>query len=219
MSQGHAQRRIDCARLIREFPDLRVKVQSGEFNLTHASLARRHFRNEAKFLGKSLSANQKKDVISKLCGTSAREAQRMIAELSTQPEVNKEFESALSKNRTSVRMIVSDELKLKARRLKEIWAHALPGSSWTDLVGRAFDIALAASDPLLIAQREVERREMQSARMHVTCKRKSQHLSNEQTFSNDQLSVIRQSSQVEKVGNSLPPCLPQEPEFDAINCL
>jgi hypothetical protein len=156
MSEGEAQRRIDGARLLRSFPEFIKQYQSGDLNLTHASLLRRHFRTEARIQKKNLSRKVQLELLQKLLGKSTREAERILVAVSSRPELQKptsQYEKLLKNGNYRVQFEARPELLAKTERLKEVWSHAMSGASWPELIERAFDMAIERCDPHAKAER------------------------------------------------------------------
>jgi 5-methylcytosine-specific restriction endonuclease McrA len=156
MSEGEVQRRIDGARLLRSFPEFIKDYETGELNLTHATLLRRHFRLEARIQKKKLSRDNQCELIQKLLGKATREAERILVEVSSRPELQKptsQYEKLLKNGNYRVQFEARPELIAKSERLKEVWSHAVPGATWPELIERAFDLAIEKSDPYAKAER------------------------------------------------------------------
>jgi hypothetical protein len=123
MSGGEAQRRIDGARLLKSFPEYIMNYETGEFNLTHATLLRRHFRIEARIHKLNLSRETQFELAQKLLGKSTREAERILVEVSSRPELQKptsQFEKLLKNGNYRVQFEARPELRAKGERLREI---------------------------------------------------------------------------------------------------
>jgi hypothetical protein len=65
-SEGSAQRRLSSARLLREVPEIRNGLQSGELNLTQISMAQIAIRKDEKTQNQNMRASEKKEIINKL---------------------------------------------------------------------------------------------------------------------------------------------------------
>jgi hypothetical protein len=156
MSEGEAQRRIDGARLLRSFPEFIKSYETGDLNLTHASLLRRHFRTEGRIQNKNLSHESQFELVQKLLGKSTREAERILVDVSSRPDLQKSTgpsEKLLKNGNYRVQFEARPELIAKSERLKEIWSHSMSGAIWPELIERAFDLAIEKSDPYAKAER------------------------------------------------------------------
>jgi hypothetical protein len=150
MSEGEAQRRIDGARLLRSFPEFVKNYEIGELNFTHATLLRRHFRIEARIHKENLSRINQFELVQKLLGKSTREAERILVEVSSWPELQKptsQYEKLLKNGNYRVQFEARPELRAKAERLREIWFQTIPGATWPELIVRAFELAIEKCDP------------------------------------------------------------------------
>jgi hypothetical protein len=65
LSEGQAQRRIDCARLMRELPSIEGTLKDGKLNLSHISIARSFFRSEKK-AGRALNMRWSLNIVCRL---------------------------------------------------------------------------------------------------------------------------------------------------------
>jgi hypothetical protein len=162
MSEGEAQRRIDGARLLRSMPVFIKSYETGELNLTHASLLRRHFRTEARVQKKKLSYENQFELVQKLLGKSTREAERILVAVSSRPELQKSTEPGeklLKNGNYRVQFETRPELIAKSERLKEIWSHSMSGATWPEIIERAFDLVIEKCDPNSKAKRQHQRLE------------------------------------------------------------
>jgi hypothetical protein len=171
MSEGEAQRRIDGARLLSSFPEFIKRYNTGELNLTHASLLRRHFRTEARIQKKNLSRKNQFELVQKLLGKSTREAERILVAVSSRPELQKSTEPGeklLKNGNYCVQFEARPELIAKSERLKEIWSHSMSGATWPEIIERAFDLAIEKCDPQAKAERNhmrLQKKEKQQQRV------------------------------------------------------
>jgi hypothetical protein len=210
MSEGEAQRRIDGARLLRSFPEFIKTYETGELNLTHASLLRRHFRIEARIQKKNLSRENQFELIQKLLGKSTREAERILVEVSSRPELQKptsQYEKLLKNGNYRVQFEARPELRAKAARLREIWSHAIPGATWPELIERAFDLAIERCDPHAKAERNHLRQRQRQRQLEIArhCEEQVQKLkANQRSQSEIQKIGTKSKSKKRKNQNAIP---------------
>jgi len=112
-SEGSAWRRISAMRLLKEVPEMEVKIQSGDLNLTQISMARAHFR-EVK-----ATAPEKREVLLALENQSSKSTERILAERKPEDFVAKpvEIEKAVRGQKLEVTLILDEELQ---KELEEI---------------------------------------------------------------------------------------------------
>jgi HrpA-like RNA helicase len=137
MSEGEAQRRIDSARLLRSFPEFIKSYETGDLNLTHASLLRRHFRTEARIQKKKLSRENQFELVQKLLGKSTRDAERILIAVSSRPDLQNSTRPGvklLKNGNYRVQFEARPELIAKSERLKGIWFHSMSGATWPEII-------------------------------------------------------------------------------------
>ena len=77
-SEGSAGRRISAARLLKDIPEIEVKIESGELNLTNLSRAADKFREE-----RISDPIIKKEIITAIENTTTRECEQTLAALTS----------------------------------------------------------------------------------------------------------------------------------------
>jgi len=112
-SEGSAWRRISAMRLLQEVPEVEVKIQSGDLNLTQVSMARAHFR-EVK-----ATAPEKREILLELENQSTKSTERILAERKPEDLVMRVAESEKAKRgqKLEVTLILDEELQ---KELEEI---------------------------------------------------------------------------------------------------
>jgi hypothetical protein len=131
-SAGSAARRIDAMRLLREIPELKEELESGEQNLTSLAKAKQFFQAEEKHHQEKLPTEKKREVLKKIRGKSTREGEKALLELSSVPiEIsNPEKKRAIDPTHTELKLIVDAELLEKLDRIKALRSHANPTNTW-----------------------------------------------------------------------------------------
>lgn len=140
-SSGSAQRRISAMRLLREMPEVAVKIDSGTLNVNALSQAQSLFR-QARLENKAFTLEAKRELVEKLENKSQRECEKLLAEvnpIATRPS----RERVVTPSRTEIRFEADDALYAKIQLLKGKYAHRLQGSSdFADLLELLIDDAL-----------------------------------------------------------------------------
>jgi hypothetical protein len=150
-SASAAQRRIDSMRLLKDLPELEVKIESGELNLSTTASIQSFLRHEKK-ADRSYSKVEKLE-LAKVCeNKSAREVQKELAERSPS-FVERESVRAIGEDRYRMNITISDRLEKKLRRLKSLLAHSDPSMTNEDLIDRMAELALEKFDPVRKAER------------------------------------------------------------------
>jgi hypothetical protein len=130
MSEPQAARRVNAARMLKEFPQIEEKIQSGALSLTAVSQAQVFFRKET-----SVSKEKKAGILQELENQPSRKAEKILLSHSSNPEVpKKERVRAITETLSELRLTLDKETMENLERLREIWSHKMPGASMADLV-------------------------------------------------------------------------------------
>jgi hypothetical protein len=127
-SEGCAMRRISSMRLLRELPELREELLEGRQTLSSLSQAQQFFRNE-----NVKDPQSKRAVLEKLEGKSARECEKELQAMATEPP------------KVAFKLTISEELKEKLEKLRALRSHA--SLSYEDLLHYMADEMLKKLDP------------------------------------------------------------------------
>lgn len=154
MSDGSAFRRIVAARLVRRFPSILPRIESGDITLTNLTLLRRHLTDE-----------NAQELVSASCGKSKRAVQELVAARFPKADVPSTIRSIgvagedderaaarvtpLSAERHEVRLTVSTQTRDKLERARDLMRHRNPNGD----LGVVLDEALS----LLLDQLEKQR--------------------------------------------------------------
>lgn len=145
-SEAEAHIRIQAARLSQSLPEVRTLIESGELSLSVAASAQTHFRREnlrRKEAGKMfLSAQEKREALKSVAGSSRREAEQNLNIHFAQP------------SRTPLRIEVSPELKDKISRLMDLMAHKNFDRNIDKMIELLVDAELARYEKKLALQEE-----------------------------------------------------------------
>lgn len=144
-SESAAQKRIVSARLLEKLPDLAKKIESGALTLTVVSHAHRFFRRE------NTPPNKMMEILRKLERQTGRNAERILASLSTVKEPPKEKIRPLDENLFELRIPLTETLYQDLHRLKDLWKL----NTVTEVLEKMAAACLAKADPLRKAQRSV----------------------------------------------------------------
>lgn len=108
-STSQAQRRINACRLIKDMPELKNDIKSGNLTLSNASSLFGHIIEEQKNLNKRFSKEEKQKLADKIKGKSARSAQQILANNSTREDKPYEQKRIIKNNRVQVTFSLSEE--------------------------------------------------------------------------------------------------------------
>lgn len=158
-SEDQAHRRIAAMRLLREIPEIEQDIGSGKLNLSHLGLVQTAFNREKK-ASREFSIEKKKEVLSKISGTSAREAKRVVAQYA--PEVGKPDQiRTVSEESVELRFQVNAEILAQIDELRGRLAHSHPNISLGELMAILCNLGLDATAKLpamsRVSQAEINR--------------------------------------------------------------
>ena len=131
LSEGSAQRRISAMRLIRDIPEAKSKLESGEISLSNASQVQSVFRASKVKTGIA----EKKEILEKISGMTQRECQSALLELVPEaaPKLM-ERDRQVGEERFELKLIISKELHGQIDELKTLLSHALQSGGTTELL-------------------------------------------------------------------------------------
>jgi 5-methylcytosine-specific restriction endonuclease McrA len=145
LSEGSAQRRISAMRLIRDIPEAKAKLESGEISLSNASQIQTVFRaskvaeRQDKRSGKSsvqkMSLGSKREILDKVSGMTQRECQAALLELvpDAAPKLM-ERDRQISEERFELKLVISKVLHEQIGELKSLLSHSLNDGGTSELI-------------------------------------------------------------------------------------
>jgi hypothetical protein len=138
-TRSAGQRRVDSMRVLRQLPEIEVRLSEGSLSLTHLSDAQTFFRKEG-----ILEPEKKREVLEQLVGQSVMQAQRTLMSLTDQPERHiPERTRVISEELTEVRFVVDQETLAQLEELKALLSHARPGMTFKEAFQYGVELALA----------------------------------------------------------------------------
>jgi hypothetical protein len=146
-SRGCAHRRIASMKLLREVPELELKIESGEVNVSTLSQVHSFFVQEERQMGKTYSIEEKKTVLNEIEGKSTDQTERVLKTLSPE-QVKPEKKRRLNKKQSELRLVISEELLEKLERLKNLLGHKSDAQTYAGLIEELADLALKKLDPM-----------------------------------------------------------------------
>ncbi len=143
-SEDQAARRIAAMRLMRDVPEIEEKISSGALTLSNLGLAQTLFTKERQ-AGRQVSVDGKIEILHQLENQSAREAQRIVAEIN--PEMKRT-------KRLDFDLVEDEELRAKLLKVKGLFAHIDPNMRLEDVLHRLCDAEIAKkARPAAVASR------------------------------------------------------------------
>jgi hypothetical protein len=131
--ESAAVRRIKAARLLQEIPSTHDKIANGDLHLSVVVQAASFFRKTG--------ATNKQEVLDMISNKSTRQAAKILADLA--PEVPKpEKTRELGQDKVELKIVISEDLKLKLQTLKSKFSHINPSMNYAELLEILADKAL-----------------------------------------------------------------------------
>jgi 5-methylcytosine-specific restriction endonuclease McrA len=147
-SEEAAYRRIQAMRVLQQLPEIEAKLENGEVQLTHLSLAQKFFRKEAQAQNQPVSKELKLELINKLAGTSVREAEKILIQESSCPqELRPERIKVVTPSHVEVRLTLTQETLDQIEVLKGWIAHKHPNLSMSELFSQLCELGLKEWSP------------------------------------------------------------------------
>lgn len=147
-SRDQAYRRIAAMKLMKEMPEVEEKITSGKISLTNLGVAQNFFNKEAKATQTPFTKDEKLEVLNQLEAKSSREAEKMVASLSSSPEVLKSDKiKDISKDKIELRFTANQEMQIKIDKLKGMLANKAPHITLGELFDRLCDLGMQTWDP------------------------------------------------------------------------
>jgi len=151
-AEASAYRRIQSMRLIRSVPEVEGKLESGEMSLSVASRLQGYIQQEDKRRKedgqKPVSLEEKKILVEQLQGTSDRQCEQKLAELSPELALPKEKARPITDDAIMLQFTVNKKLFNKIEQLKALWSHQNPEGKLELLLEKLVDSALEKADPI-----------------------------------------------------------------------
>ena len=127
-SGSAAYRRISAMRLLKEVPEMEIKINSGELSVTTASQLQSFFIAARREENKVFSPAEKRELIEKVQGKSTRDCAKILTAISPRA-IPVETERVLTPKQTEIRFVADDELLAVFARFRELAACQLGGAS------------------------------------------------------------------------------------------
>lgn len=148
-SASAANRRIQASRLLKELPEAAAKVETGQLNLTTLWQAQKTIRAQQKATGKKVTKQEKQAALAKIEGKTSECAERELhalfpaAEVTTQKIVHKH------NGGLTITIELTENQAEGLRRAQELLAHAMPGATFAQVIGRLVKEFNKRNDPLM----------------------------------------------------------------------
>ena len=154
-----AERRIRAARMLKRFPSLHGKIETGQINLTLLEIAQSCAHRE------KLSDPELSEILEAICGMSCRAARREIACRYPQSSEEMPYDRIrpLTAELSEVRFVASEKLLEKLEEIRGLLAHSHPKLSFGELIDHLASDYRERHHPEEKARRAKERAERKEA--------------------------------------------------------
>ena len=132
LSEGAAQRRIQCMRLMQDLPETRKAYEQGTLSLSNGAKLQSHFQ-AIKKSGQAKTIEEKKQIAKHAENKSQSECDQMLSKLA--PELPKPDKArVLSPTVRELKFSISEDLFKKIERLKELLSHSHPNATLAEFM-------------------------------------------------------------------------------------
>ena len=146
-SEDQAYRRISAMRLLQEIPELEQKLNQGLVSLSNVGLAQRYFREERKV--RVIPLSEKTAVLLKLENLSTRQAEKVVATISSSPLTSQVDKiRTLTEELSEIKFTADQALLDKIEKLKGLLAHQMPQATLLELFHKLCDLGLQTWSPI-----------------------------------------------------------------------
>src|SRR3984957_3846800 len=145
--ESQAQRRISAMRLLRDVPEIEIKINTGELTLTALTQAQSFFNQRAKD-EKPLGIDEKIEVLKTLEGKSKRQCEKELIRVNPSPLPKKlESQRLITEELTELKVVLERKTMEKLERIKELLSHQDSKMKTADLIDKLADQMLSKIDP------------------------------------------------------------------------
>lgn len=146
-SQSAANRRIQAARLLREFPQVKEKIESGALNLSTVTQLQTTLRKEERRSGEKIPATTKQELLTQIENRSVEQTEKILR---TQfPEASMQYESlrTVGHDHAKLTIIIEDQTAECLQRARELLSHSC--QTWAEVINWLVKDYLKRKDPML----------------------------------------------------------------------
>lgn len=144
-SESSAYRRMQAARLFREIPDVKDKIESGDLKLNQILSLDKDIKAQEKASGERVTIEDKKEIMEELCSKNQRQTEEIL-----DFHFGSAFQEKIRHRTSSVEMTISLPVDLydELMRVKELYSHQRPGAGIVDLLKLMVEDVRKKRDPL-----------------------------------------------------------------------
>lgn len=146
-SEWEAHVRIQAMRLVKAVPEVERRLEAGEITLSVVAKAQKQFRRAEK-RKQPVPDVKKAEILNLLCGSSAREAEKKLAEYFPEPLPPRETVRMLADGKVKIEFVVDRELWERLESLLRVRMHTNVEKRWDVFIGDMAKLAWRAWHPL-----------------------------------------------------------------------
>lgn len=136
-SEGQIHRRIQAMRLVKEIPQIENKITEGSLSLSNISQAQSYFRESKP------DKNQKLQLLQKLEGRSAREAQKIILrQQANRVKLPKEKQRIVSPSHSEISFVFNEEQLQKLEEVRSLLQPKEQSCRMSELIERMAELSI-----------------------------------------------------------------------------
>jgi hypothetical protein len=144
-SPSAAIRRIEGARLLREVPELSLKIESGQVNLSQLSKVQQAIRTVQKTEDRKVGTKEKREILLKIENTTQAQTEQILAQEFSLPAVAFEKRTIHNDGSVTLSITFSKEQIALLEKVQDLVSHQVPEKKWAEVIS-------------LLAQKEVDRK-------------------------------------------------------------
>ncbi len=141
-SEGSAARRVQAARLLRDVPEVKAKLEEGTISLSVAAQAQSFFYRESK-MARSYTSEGKRELLEKLDHKTSRETEVELLKLSPQALPQERLRQVTPEHQ-ELRVILDAEMIQALEDFKALASHQLPNGTHQEVLRLALRTATEA---------------------------------------------------------------------------
>ena len=147
-SEASAHRRVASVYLMSQVPEVEEKIRNGSLTLSNVAQAQVFFQAEAKNKN-PLSTHEKRTLLEKLEGKSARQAERELIGLSSNPEalISKDRIRPITQDHYEIKFIADQALLDLLTQVRGLLAHKNPNFTTAELISEMAKMTLVQLKP------------------------------------------------------------------------
>lgn len=156
-SASAAYRRIQMMRLVKEIPEAEAKVQSGALNLSSVCQAQNFFREVKRTEPQRvISVSEKKAILEKLENKSAREAEKVLLEMSPRSALPKDHVRQVTPEHVELRLVVDSKLEGKLKEIRALLGQRGASMTLGDLMAEMAALSLERLEEKKFGRRRIQ---------------------------------------------------------------